>query len=111
MVFTGSGEGFEQEGHRLLVLVEVILSPQFSLGLLILTGEVSLPAGAEVDVPAPESSEGRLRAPVIVGAELAFLTGVLCHRIMVFQDTVWSFRAFRRTLSQNVYWSRYILQH
>ena len=105
------GEGFEQEGHRLLVLVEVILSPQFSLGLLILTGEVSLPAGAEVDVPAPESSEGRLRAPVIVGAELAFLTGVLCHRIMVFQDTVWSFRAFRRTLSQNVYWSRYILQH
>ncbi len=105
------GEGFEQEGHRLLVLVEVILSLQFSLGLLILMGEVSLPAGAEVDMPAPESSKGRLRAPVIVGAELAFLTGVLCHRIMVFQDTVWSFRAFRRTLSQNVYWSRYILQH
>ena len=105
------GEGFEQEGHRLLVLVEVILSSQFSLGLLILMGEVCLPAGAEVDMPAPESSEGRLRAPVIVCAKLAFLTGVLCHRIKVFQDTLWSFHAFRRTLFQNEYWSQYIHQH
>ena len=105
------GEGFEQEGHRLLVLVEVVLSPQLGLRLFILMGEVGLPAGAEVDVPAPESSEGRLRAPVIVCAKLAFLTGVLCHRIKVFQDTLWSFHDFRRTLFQNEYWSQYIHQH
>ena len=105
------GEGFEQEGHRLLVLVEVVFSPEFGLCHFILVGEVRLPAGAEVDVPAPESSEGRLRAPVIVCAKLAFLTGVLCHRIKVFQDTLWSFHAFRRTLFQNEYWSQYIHQH
>ena len=73
------GEGFEQEGHRLQVLVEIILSPQFSLGLFILMSEIGLPTGAEVDVPAPESSERRLGPLVIVSAELAGFAGVLCH--------------------------------
>ena len=72
-------QGFEQEGHRLQVLVEIILSPQFSLGLFILMSEIGLPTGAEVDVPAPESSERRLGPLVIVSAELAGFAGVLCH--------------------------------
>jgi hypothetical protein len=50
-------EGLNQEGHKLLVLVEIVLSPQLGLRPFILMGEVGLPAGAEVDVPAPESSE------------------------------------------------------
>ena len=74
-------------GQRLLILVEIVLSPQFGLGLPVLVGEVGLPAGAEVDVPAPEAAEGRLGPPVVVGAELAVLAGVFSHNVKVFQGT------------------------
>ena len=69
----------------LLILLEMILLPKGCLGLFILMGEVVLPAGAEVDVPAPEAAQGRFRVPVVVSAELAVLAGVgLFSHIIVF---------------------------
>ncbi len=57
--------------------MEVVLSPQFSLGHFILVGEIGLPAGAEIDVPAPEPSERRLGILIVVRLELAGLAGVV----------------------------------
>lgn len=59
--------------------MEIVLSPQFSLRLFILMGEVCLEPGTEVDVPAPEPSEDRIGILVVVSAELAVLARVLCH--------------------------------
>ena len=63
----------------LAVLFKVVLLAKLGLGLGVLVGEIVLPAGTEVDVPAPESSERRLGPLVIVSAELAGFAGVLCH--------------------------------
>ena len=63
----------------LLVFVEIVPSHQFRLGLLILMGEVGLEAGAEVDVPAPETAQRRFGIPVVVGPELAVLAVILFH--------------------------------
>ena len=63
----------------LLVLLEIVLLPEDGLDGIVLMGEIGLETGAEVDVPAPESSERRLGPLVIVSAELAGFAGVLCH--------------------------------
>ena len=63
----------------LLVLLEIVPYPQFRLGLFVLVGEIGFPARAEAYMPAPEATERRFGIPVVVGAELAVLAGVLCH--------------------------------
>ena len=62
--------------------MEVVLPPQFCLGLLVLVGEEGLEAGAEVDMPAPEAAEDRFGILVVVRPELAVLARVLCHNKM-----------------------------
>ena len=41
----------------MLSLLQVAPLPEGSLGRLVLMGEIGLPAGAEVNVPAPEAAE------------------------------------------------------
>ena len=41
-------------------------------------GEVILPAGAEIDMPSPETAQNRLGILVVMCAKLAGLAGVLC---------------------------------
>ena len=63
-----------------LVFLEIILFPDRGLRLLVLMGEIRLEAGAEVDVPTPESAQERLRGLVVMRAELAVFAGVVGHR-------------------------------
>ena len=42
---------------RLLVLLEIVLLPEDGLDGVVLVGEISLEAGAEVDVPPPDAAE------------------------------------------------------
>ena len=53
------------------VFREIVLLPQGFLPLGRLGGEKRLPPGAEVDVPAPETSQRRGGLFVVMGAELA----------------------------------------
>ena len=53
------------------ILLEVILLPQRGLRLLVLMREISLEAGTEVNMPAPEPPEERLGVLVVVRAKLA----------------------------------------
>ena len=62
------------------VFVERVEFSQLLLGLLVLVGEIVLPTGAEIDVPAPESSQKRFGIIVICGPELAVFARVLCHK-------------------------------
>ena len=59
--------------------MEVVLSPELGLGLIVLVDEEGLESGAEVDMPAPEAPEWRLGVPFVVSPELAVLAMVLCH--------------------------------
>ena len=42
--------------------------------------EIGLEARAEIDVPAPETTDDRLGILVVVSPELAGLAGIACHR-------------------------------
>ena len=61
------------------VLLEVVLCAELGLGLGVLVGEVVLPAGAEFDVPAPETAGKRFGILVVFGPERAGFAGVRCH--------------------------------
>ena len=61
----------------------MVFLPERSLRLLVLMGEIVLPARAEVNVPAPETPEQGLGILVVRCAELAVLARVgclLCHK-------------------------------
>ena len=61
----------------------MVLLPERGLRLLVLMGEIVLPAGAEVNVPAPKTPEEGLGIIVVGCAELAVLARVgclLCHK-------------------------------
>lgn len=66
--------------------MEIILLPKCCLCLFILVSEVAFEAWAEINVPAPETAQGRFGVLVVVCAELAVLAGVFlfCHVIIVF---------------------------
>ncbi len=57
----------------------MILFPEFSLLFRGLMGEILLPAWAEIDMPAPETSYYRLGILIIMWAELTVLARILCH--------------------------------
>ena len=59
--------------------MEIVLPPQFSLGVLILVGEKGLEAWTKVDMPAPEPAKDRFGILVVVRSELTVLTRVFCH--------------------------------
>ena len=42
--------------YILFVLLKVVFFPEFGFGLFVLIGEIVLEAGAEIDMPPPESS-------------------------------------------------------
>jgi len=65
----------------LLVFLEVVLGPELGLHLIGLMGEIALPARAEVDMPAPETSAEGLWVLVVLGPQRAGFTGVGCHRL------------------------------
>ena len=54
----------------------MVLLPESGLRLLILMGEIVLPARAEIDVPAPETPKQGLGILVVGCAELAVLARV-----------------------------------
>ena len=60
--------------------MEVVLSTELGLGLLVLVGEIGLEAGTEIDVPAPDAAKGRFGVLVIVCAKLTGFARVLCHK-------------------------------
>lgn len=64
--------------------MEVVLSPELRLCLLVLMGEEGLEARAEDDMPPPEAAERRLGIPVIVSPELTVLAGIIlmCHNAL-----------------------------
>ena len=58
------------------VPLEIVFLPEGGLCLIVLMGEESFPARAEVDVPAPETALEGLGILVVRCAELAVLAGV-----------------------------------
>ena len=72
----------EMASADLPVLLEVVLLAEPGLGLGVLVGEVVLPAGAEVDVPAPDAAGEGFGVAVVLCPEGAGLAGVmLSHNI------------------------------
>ena len=81
-----------------LILRKVILPPKRCFRLLVLVGKIGPEARAEVNMPAPETADGRFGILVIMCAELAVLAGVflfshitrflLMLRLLIFFGTV-----------------------
>ena len=63
----------------LLILLEIVFLPQHSLHRILLMRKISLESRAEVDVPAPESTEERFRILVVMRSEFAVFAGVFVH--------------------------------
>ena len=63
----------------LLILLEIVLLPQHGLYRIILMRKVGLESRAEIDVPAPEFTEERLRILVVMRSEFAVFAGVFVH--------------------------------
>lgn len=66
---------------RKSVLREVVLLAELGLGSFVLVEEISLPTGAEIDVPTPNAAAELLGILVVLGPHRASLTIVLllCH--------------------------------
>ena len=81
--------GFFNFQGPLSVLLKVILLPQCNFSFLILMGEIVLPAGAEIDVPAPDTAGERLGIVVVLCPEGAGFAGVMlfCHCMMFLNST------------------------
>ena len=75
LAWAAAAPGKSPEG-RLLVFLEVVLLPDGGFGLVVLVGEIGTEAGTEVDMPAPESADGRFGIFVVVSPETAGLTRV-----------------------------------
>ena len=63
-------------GSSSLILCEIVLSPQFGLGGLVMMREVGLPARAEIDMTTPDAAQGRFGVPIVVCAKLAGLARI-----------------------------------
>ena len=59
--------------------MEVVLLPQHDLHRIVLMRKEGLESRAEIDVPAPEFAEERLRVIVVMRSEFAVFAGVFVH--------------------------------
>ena len=73
----------------LFILLEIVFYTEIGLCLIVKMGEVSLEAGAEIDMPAPETTQNGFGVLLIVCAKFTVLARImLFHKTLVFAKIV-----------------------